>query len=89
MTTLRQRCNTDLAERVLFFKETVRDWLYFICLKYMQSHELTDNEESFLESVTDYYISSLNEIEGSETFLKSLKLPTLDLSYVKKKKAKQ
>ena len=60
-------------------------------MKFLQSHELTDDQEVFLEEVTDFFVQNLEELEVDSKFFKKAELAPLQLPVVterKKRKAK-
>lgn len=76
--SLRHRCNVDLAERVLLFKSTIKRWFYYASLKYLQTHNLSDDQEIFLSEITDCYLRYMDKIESDSDFLKEVKLPPVN-----------
>ena len=70
--SLRQKSVVDLVRRVVLLKSTVKDWFYHAGMKFLQTHELTDEQESFLEEVTDFFIDNLEKIDQDKSFLKRI-----------------
>ena len=81
---LYKRCAEDLACRVLLFKRTLKQYFYHACLKYLQTHKVSDVEEAFLEKLTTYFIQSINTIDKDESFLEKVKNKPIELPLVKK-----
>lgn len=86
--SLRQKSVVDLVRRVVLLKSTVKDWFYHAGMKFLQTHELTDEQESFLEEVTDFFIDNLEKIDQDKSFLKRIELGPIQLPIKKKKKEK-
>ena len=86
--SLRQKSVVDLGRRVISMKNTVKQWFYHAGMKFLQSHELTDEQEVFLEEVTDFYIDNLEKIDKDTAFLKRVELGPIQLPNKKKKKVK-
>ena len=76
---LRERVSLDLANRVLAFKRTIKQWFYYAGLKYLQTHKLSDVEETVLENITDYLVESIDKMEEDEEFLRKIKLTPVKL----------
>ena len=72
--SIKQRSAVELSKRVLLFQRTIKQWFYYAGLKYLQSHELSNIEEDFLNRITNYYIKYIDNITKDEDFLKSVKL---------------
>ena len=54
--------------------------------KFLQEHDnLTDEQELFLEEITDFFVENIENIEHDKTFLKRIEMGPIDLS---KKKVK-
>ncbi len=78
--SLRQRSLVDLAERVLVFKKTIKQWFYYAGLKYMQQHKLNDVQENLLEDITDFYVEYMDNIENDKEFFKKIKIDPVGFS---------
>lgn len=63
---LRQRRDLDLMNRVIPARKTIKDWYYHAGMKFINSRQLKDEEESFLEEITEFYIGILDNIEDIE-----------------------
>lgn len=61
--SLRQKSILDLIRRVKPLKKTIKQWFYHAGMKFLQSRELTDEQELFLEEVTDFYAENLDALE--------------------------
>jgi len=75
---LRQKCTLDLLKRVSFFKRTIKQWFYFIGIKYLKTHTLTENQELWLEEFTDYVVDSIEKVKSDE-FLEKASLDPIDI----------
>ena len=71
--SLQQKSARNLAKRVLLFRRTLEQWFYFAGIKYMQTHKLTDNQESTIEDFTDFIVEFMDKIDSDE-FLEKHKL---------------
>lgn len=63
---MRQKRDLNLMRRVVPVRKTIRDWFYHAGIKFVNSRQLTDLEENFLEEVTDFYMNILDNIEDIE-----------------------
>ena len=87
--SLRQKSVLDLIRRVIPMKKTIKQWFYHAGMKFLQTHELTDDQENFLEEVTDFFVENLDEIEEDIKFFKKAELGPIQLpKNVKKRKHK-
>lgn len=66
--SLRQKSIKDLAERVIVFKRTLKQWFYFAGLRYLQTHKLNDFQETLLEEFTDFIIKYMDSIDTEEFY---------------------
>ena len=82
---LRQKQLLDMAERIHTMKRTFRQWMNYVGVKFLQARELTDEQESFLEEMIDFYSEYADKIEQDKTFLKRVSLGPIQLP---KKKVK-
>lgn len=78
-TSLRRRSAQDLALRVSTCKRTLRQWFYYVCLKFLQENNLTEAQETFFEKVTDYFITSMSRIESDEMFREGVELKPISI----------
>ena len=83
--SLRQKSVLDLIGRVKPLKKTIKQWFYHEGMKFLQAHQLTDEEEIFLEKVTDFFVDDLERLEEDKRFLQKLELGPIQLP---KKKVK-
>ena len=83
--SLRQKSVLDLIRRVKPLKKTVKQWFYHAGMKFLQVNELTDEEEIFLEKVTDFYVENLDKLEEDIKFLQKVELGPIQLPTKKKK----
>jgi hypothetical protein len=84
--SLRQKSVQNLIRRVTPLKKVIKQWFYHAGMKFLQSHQLTDEEEVFLEEVTDFFVDNLDELQDDVKFLKKVELGPIQLP--KKKKVK-
>ena len=63
---MKQRRDLDLMRRVIPVKKTIKDWYFHAGIKFLNSRQLKDEQEQFLEEVTDFYMSVLENIEDIE-----------------------
>ena len=82
---LQRRRAEDLACRVLTFKRTLKQFFYYACLKYLQTHKVSDLQETFLEDITTFFIQTVNNIDKDEALLEKIKLKPVELPLVKEK----
>ena len=85
MMSLRQKSVLDLIRRVKPLKKTIKQWFYHAGMKFLQVNQLTDEEELFLEKVTDFYVENLEELEEDIKFLKKIDLGPIQLPNKKRK----
>jgi hypothetical protein len=76
--SLRQKSVLDLIRRVIPLKKTIKQWFYHAGMKFLQSHKLTDEQEVFLEEVTDFFVENLEELEDDIRFVKKAQLGPLE-----------
>lgn len=77
--TLREKQLRRMAQDVLMLKDTMKKWYNFAGIKYLQEHQLTDEQEEFLEDITEFINSSIDRLENDENFLKKVLLPPVKL----------
>lgn len=63
---MRQKRDLNLMKRVIPVKKTIKDWYFHAGMKFLNSRQLKDNEEEFLEEVTEFYMNVLDDIEDIE-----------------------
>ena len=83
---LRQKGLLDLRRGVRLFKNVIERWINHVGIKFLQQRELTDEQEAFLEELTEFYINEINNIENNASFLAKAVLGPIRLP---KKKVKQ
>ena len=83
--SLRQKSVMDLIRRVKPLKKTIKQWFYHEGMKFLQAHQLTDEEEIFLEKVTDFFVEDLEKLEEDKRFLQKLELGPIQLPQKKVK----
>ena len=84
--SLRQKETSDLVRRVRNARELFKRWFYYVGIKFLQTKQLTDDQETFLEEVTDFFMSNLENIENDRSFLKKVTLDPIVLPKPKVKK---
>ena len=77
--SLRQKSVRDLIRKVKPLKKTIKQWFYHAGMKFLQSRQLTDEQEVFLEDVTDFFVDNLDELEDDMKFLKKVELGPIQL----------
>lgn len=63
---MKQRRDFDLMRRVIPIKKTIKDWYFHAGMKFLNSRQFKDDEEAFLEEVTEFYMDILDNIEEIE-----------------------
>ena len=63
---MRQKRDLNLMNRVIPVKKTIKDWYFHAGMKFLNQRPLNDSEEKFLEEVTEFYMSVLDNIEDIE-----------------------
>lgn len=81
---VKQRNVQFIAENVLLFKDIIRQWFYFAGLRFLQTHQLSDSQEKFLEEITNFYTQYIDEIENDKNFFAKRELEVIDLPIGKK-----
>ena len=87
--SLRQKSVLDLIRRVKPLKGTIKQWFFHAGMKFLQANQLTDEEELFLERVTDFYVENLEELEEDIKFLQKIDLGPIQLTSKSKRKKKE
>ena len=77
--SLRQKSVLDLIRRVKPLKKTIKQWFYHAGMKFLQGRELTDEQEVFLEEVTDFFVENLEQLEEDTKFLQKVELGPIQL----------
>ena len=88
MTTnlsLRQKSVFDLVKKVTALKNIIRRWFYYAGFKFIQEKNLTEEQEAFLEEVTNFFLENLDHIEEDRSFLRKIELAPIKLPNKKKK----
>lgn len=83
--SLRQKSVLNLIRRVIPLKKTIKQWFYHAGMKFLETHQLTDEQELFLEEVTDFFVENLEEITEDPKFWKKSKLDPIVLPVKKVK----
>jgi hypothetical protein len=63
-----------MAERVSLMKHTFKQWMNYVGVKFVQNRQLTDEQETFLEEMIDFYSDYADRIEQDKSFLKKVSL---------------
>lgn len=74
-----------MAKNVSELKDVIKKWYNYAGIKFLQQHQLTDEQEAALEDLTDFINEAADNIEKDENFLKKIVLPPIKLP---KKKVK-
>lgn len=82
--SLKERANYEMVKRLIPVKEAVKKWFCRAGMKFLQNHQLTDEQWTFLEDVTDFYMDNLENIEKDTSFIKKVALPEIKLPNKKK-----
>ena len=77
--TLKDRQLQLMAQEVLQVKNIIKKWYSFVGIKYLQEHQLTDEQEELLCDITDYVTDSIERLETDDNFLKATVLPSIQL----------
>lgn len=88
MTTnlsLRQKSVLDLVKKVSVLKSIIRRWFYYVGFKFIQGRNLTEEQELFLEEVTNFFLDNLEHIEEDKSFLRKVELAPIKLPNKKRK----
>lgn len=83
--TFREKQLQLMAKDVLVLKDTMKKWYNYAGIKYLQEHQLTDEQEEFLEDITEFITGAIDRLENDEKFLKSILLPPIQLPQKKVK----
>lgn len=84
--SLGEKCALDLSRRLKPLKSAARQWFCHAGMKFLQSNELTDDEELFLERVTDFFLDNLEELDKDVKFYQRAELGPIRLPDKKKPK---
>lgn len=82
---VRERELQLMAKNVLLLKDTMKKWYNYTGIKFLQQHKLTDEQEAFLEEITEFVNASIDRLESDESFLKKILLPPIKLPQKKVK----
>lgn len=77
--TLREKQVKLTARNVLELKDTMKKWYNYAGIKYLQEHQLTDEQEELLEDITDFINSAIDSLESDDKFLRKVLLPPIKL----------
>lgn len=77
--TLREKQLRLMAKNVSELKDIIKKWYNHAGIKYLQEHELTDEQEALLEDITEYINEAIDRMENDENFLKATLLPAIKL----------
>lgn len=84
--SLRQESVYNLINQLHPLKDLAKRWYLYAGMRFLQGRELTDEQEQFLEEVTDFFLDNLSNIEKDKSFLKKIKLDPIKLPEKKKVK---
>ena len=84
--SLRQKSILNMVNRIHGIKRTIKDWYFHAGMQFLKGRELTDEQEMFLEEVTDFFIDNLDNIEKDKSFMKRTELGPIQLPQKKKSK---
>lgn len=82
--SLRQKSMMDLVGRVAPLKKIIKEWFYHAGMEFLRNRQLSDEEEVFLEEVTDFFVENLDGIEENKAYLERGKLEPIKLPVKKK-----
>lgn len=85
--SLRQKSLLNMIRRIHPVKRTIKDWYYHAGMKFLDKRELTDEQEQFLEEVTDFFMDNLENIEKDKSYLNKTELGPIQLPPKKVKPA--
>lgn len=77
--TLREKQTQLMVNDVLALKNTMKKWYNYAGIKYLQEHQLTDEQEELLEDITEFINSAIDRLESDENFIKKVLLPPIKL----------
>ena len=63
---VKHRRDLDLMRRVIPVRKVIKDGYYHAGMKFINSRQFKDEEEAFLEEVTEFFINNLENIEDIE-----------------------
>lgn len=86
--SLRQKSLLDLVRRVTPLRATIKQWFYHAGMKFLQSHELNEEQEKLLEEMTDFFIENLDTLEEDAKTLEKAQLGPVQLPGKKRVKRK-
>jgi len=77
--SLKQKSTRDLVRRVTPVKRIIKDWFFHAGMKFLQGKRLTDEQEVFLEEVTDFFMENLDNIDVDRSYLDKIDLGPIQL----------
>lgn len=83
--TLREKQLGRMAGEILKFKDIAKKWYNHACIRYLQQHELTDEQEALLEEVSEFITEAIDKLDGDNNFIKKILLPPVKLPQKKVK----
>lgn len=63
---LKQMRDLGLMKEVIPVRNTIKNWYYHAGSRFLLSREFSQTEEAFLEEVTEFFLSNLDNIEDIE-----------------------
>ena len=77
--TLREKQLRRMANDILRFKDVAKKWYNHACIRYLQQHELTDEQEALLEEVSEFITEAIDKLDGENSFVKKIFIPPVKL----------
>ena len=84
--SLRQKNLLDMRDRVSLFKRTLKQWINYVGVKFMQVRDFTEEQEDLLAEMTEFYLDYIDKVEQDHAFLKRVQLDPIKLPEKKKGK---
>ena len=75
--TLREKQLQRMADDILRFKDVAKKWYNHACIRYLQQHNLTDEQEALLEEVSEFITNAIDKLDGENSFVKKIFLPPI------------
>ena len=86
--TLREKEMLLMGRSVLELKDTMKKWYNHAGIRFLQTRQLTDEQEEFLEDITEFINDSIDKLEEDESFVRNVLLPPVEFPQKKQKKVK-
>ncbi len=75
--SLRQKEKLNLIGSLKMLKNATRRWFFYAINGFLRGRELTDEQEAFLDEVSEYLLNNLETIENDRNFIKKAELSPL------------